>query len=154
VPPPPSSPAPKRRLTVLNNTEGPGDDSAERRPWQWVGFGALAIVTVWIPLLGGAGALASRLAASGAPGAGSKIVAAFLTAFGVGAALGGFLVGRWGAPGVGTRHAALAGLVASAVAAGVTWVAFGPSPGALLVALVAAPLAAVGGRWGVLARRR
>jgi hypothetical protein len=53
---------------------------------------------------------------------------------------------------VGVREAALAGLVAAVAAVGATWIAFGPSAGALLVAAVAAPLAAVGGRVGLRAR--
>jgi hypothetical protein len=165
--PPPATPAPKRRLTVLNNAGAePGEDaSTPRRPWQWVGFGVLAIVTAWIPLAGLAGLAASRLAegavvsavagaeAPAGLGAGIGIAAAYVAALGLGAALGGFLVGRWGTSRVGTREAALAGLGASAVATVVTWVAFGPSPGAVLVAAVATPLAALGGRFGVRARR-
>jgi hypothetical protein len=159
--PPPATPAPKRRLTVLNNAGAePGEDaSTPRQPWQWVGFGVLAIVTAWIPLAGLAGIAASRLAESAGAGAragvgvGVAIVASYVGALGLGAALGGFLVGRWGTSRIGIREAALAGLGASAVAMAVTWVAFGPSAGALLVAAVATPLAALGGRFGVRARR-
>jgi hypothetical protein len=163
--PPPATPAPKRRLTVLNNAGAePGEDaSTPRRPWQWVGFGVLAIVTAWIPLAGLAGIAASRLAESASVGAsagagagvgvGVAIVGSYVAALGLGAALGGYLVGRWGTSRVGIREAALAGLGASAVATAVTWVAFGPSPGALWVAAVATPLAALGGRLGVRARR-
>ena len=148
MPSPP--PAPKRRLTVLKDT---GDESAPRRPWQWVGFGALAIFTAWIPLAGLAGAAASCLGESALAGAGAAIVAVYAVALGLGAALGGFLVGRWGTAGVGLREAALAGLGASAVAIVATWVSFGPSAGALLVAAVATPMAAAGGRFGLRARR-
>jgi hypothetical protein len=158
---PPATPAPKRRLTVLNNAGAePGEDaSTPRRPWQWVGFGVLAIVTAWIPLAGLAGVAASRLGESAivnadtGAAAGIAIVATYVAALGLGAGLGGFLVGRWGTSRVGIREAALAGLGASAVATTVTWVAFGPSAGALMVAVVATPFAALGGRFGVRARR-
>ena len=154
---PPAPPAPKRHLTVLNNKEAnadpTGDGSAPRRPWQWVGFGALAIFTAWIPLAGLAGAAAARLGESTFAGAGIGIVTVYAAALALGAALGGFLVGRWGTAGVGLREAALAGLGASAVAVGITWVSFGPSVGTLLVAAVATPMAAVGGRFGLRARR-
>jgi hypothetical protein len=154
----PAPPTPKRRLTVLNNTEAnadpTGDGSAPRRPWQWAGFGALAIFTVWIPLAGLAGVAAARLGESAFTGAGIAIVAVYAAALALGAALGGFLVGRWGTAGAGLREAALAGLGASAVAVVITWVSFGPSGGTLLVAAVATPMAAAGGRLGLRARRR
>jgi hypothetical protein len=70
-------------------------------------------------------------------------------ALGAGALLGGLLVGRWGPAGVGVREAALAGVAATAVAGVVTCVSFGFSPGILLVALVAPPAAALGGRLGL-----
>src|ERR1019366_10756623 len=106
-------PAPKRHLTVLNNKEAnadpTGDGSAPRRPWQWVGFGALAIFTAWIPLAGLAAAAAARLGESTFAGAGIGIVTVYAAALALGAALGGVLVGRWGAAGGGLRGAALAG---------------------------------------------
>jgi hypothetical protein len=153
---PPSVPtAPKRRLTVLNNVE-PKDEGPERGPWQWVGFGALAIVTVWVPLAALAGALAQALARSedGAPGgpASLAIVALFAAALGLGAAMGGYLVGRWGTSAVGLREAALAGLLASVAAIGATWFAFGASAGALLIVPLVTPLAALGARWGLRSR--
>lgn len=154
---------PKRRLTVLNNANDPDrggePGSAPRRPWQWVGFGTLAIFTTWIPLA----AIASRLAAraetedpgglAGVAGAGIAAVALYVVAVALGAALGGFLVGRWGTGRIGVREAALAGLGASVVAAAVTWISFGPSAGALLVTAVSTPMAAFGGRLGLRARR-
>jgi hypothetical protein len=166
--PRPTQPA-RRHLPVLKNTEEPADDAAARRPWQWVGFGALAIVTAWIPLAALAGLLAVRIAthavaqgaedadgqAAGAPGTPATVlavVAVYAVALAIGAALGGFLVGRWGPAGVGVREAALAGLAAALVAGGITWVSFGPSPGALLLAVVAVPAAALGGRSGGRAR--
>ena len=114
----------------------------------------LAIFTVWIPLAALAGALAARLPVNDDAGAQSRVAAGiavvgvYAVALGLGAGLGGILVGRWGPAGVGAREGALAGLGAAVVAVGVTWLAFGPSAGALLVAAVAAPMAALGGRVG------
>jgi hypothetical protein len=161
MPPPPPTKQPKRRLTVLNSPSEEADPN--RRPWQWVGFGTLAIFTVWIPLAAIAGAIAARLPvrADDGPGAtwarlgpGLAAVGLYAAALAVGAVLGGFLVGRWGTPGVGVREAALAGLGAAVVAAGITWASFGPSAGSLLVVVVSAPLAALGGRVGLRARSR
>jgi hypothetical protein len=149
--------SPKRRLPVLNSPSA-SPDEAVRQPWQWAAFGALAIVTLWIPLAALAGAAVSRLPTGDgrvpSTAAGLALVGLYAAALAVGAALGGFLVGRWGAEGVGVREAALAGLGAAAVAGVATWVTSGPSAGALLVAAVALPMAALGGRVGLRARVR
>jgi hypothetical protein len=148
---------PKRRLPVLNSPSASPDEAEPRRPWQWVGFGALAIFTTWIPLAALAGVAASRLAASAdAQGMAQAaiMVALYAAALALGAALGGFLVGRWGPAGVGVREAALAGLGAATVAGVVTWASSGPSAGAWVVALVALPSAALGGHAGERARQR
>jgi hypothetical protein len=149
---------PRRRLPVLNRPSAAPDEAESRRPWQWAGFGALAIFTAWIPLAALAGVAAARLPI-GSDGNGRARVAAelamvglYATALALGAALGGFLIGRWGPAGVGVREAALAGLGAAAVAGVVTWVSLGPSVGALFAAAVALPTAALGGRIGL--RRR
>jgi len=148
---------PKRRLPVLNSPSAGGDEAQPRRPWQWVGFGTLAIFTAWIPLAALAGAAAARLPGDEAHariGVALLALALYGSALALGAALGGFLVGRWGSAGVGVREAALAGLGAAVVAGAVTWASFGPSAGALLVAAVALPMAALGGRVGLRARAR
>jgi hypothetical protein len=151
---------PKRRLPVLNSPSAEENESDRRAPWQWVGFGALAIFTAWIPLAALAAAAAARLPAGAdargnAPAlVGLAVVALYGAALALGAALGGFLVGRWGAAGVGVREAALAGLGAAIVAGAATWVSLGPSVGALFVAGVALPMAALGGRAGLRRRRR
>jgi hypothetical protein len=155
---PPKEP-PKRRLPVLNSPSAERDEAEPRRPWQWVGFGTLAIFTTWVPLAALAGAAASRLGGADAEGqeratVGLIMVSLYAAALALGAALGGFLVGRWGPAGVGVREAALAGLGAAAVAGVVTWASSGPSAGALLLALVALPTAALGGRVGERARLR
>ena len=52
------------------------------------------------------------------------------------------------------REAALAGLLATLVAGGITWASFGVSPGGLFLgALLALPAAALGGGMGVGKRR-
>jgi hypothetical protein len=149
-------PAPKRRLPVLNTPVAQPDEGESRRPWHWVGFGALAIFTAWIPLAALAGVAVARLplGAGGGAAAGVALVVIYAAALALGAGLGGFLVGRWGASGVGVREAALAGLGAAVVAVVVTWVSYGPSTGGLLVGVVALPAAALGGRVGLRARVR
>jgi hypothetical protein len=146
----------KRRLPVLRPD---GDDEPVRSPWQWVGFGAAAIFVAWLPL----SALAVKVAARAGLGeqgsvdharSGALVVASFCAALALGAILGGFLVGRWGGPGVGVREAALAGLVAAVVATMVSWVSFGPAPATLVVIAVAAPMAALGGTLGLRQRVR
>ena len=153
---------PKRRLPVLQSAPA-DDDAPARRPWQWIVFGALAVFTAWIPLaaLGTVAAAAfgrwaSPAAESPEPTFAAEVGATviFAVSLGIGGALGGLLVGRWGPPGVGVREAALAGLLATLVACGVTWVSFGVSPSSVvLVALVAVPSAALGGRLGLGKRR-
>lgn len=154
----------KRHLTVLKSEPDEPDDAAARRPWQWVGFGAVAIFTAWVPLAALAMALAARVAARGQAQDGPDargalateiaVLALYAGALAIGAALGGMLVGRWGPRGVGVREAALAGLLAALVAGGLTWVSFGPSAGALLLVVVVVPAAALGGRSGARARAR
>jgi hypothetical protein len=147
-----SKPGSKRRLPVLNSPAV--EEPANRRPWQWAGFGALAIFTLWIPLSGLAGWVAVRLAANAQPGdarlarTGITIAVVHVGALALGAGLGGFLVGRWGTPGVGVREAALSGLAAAVAALLVTWLSFGFSPSSLLLAIVAPPIAAWGGAIG------
>ena len=46
----------KRRLPVLKTPSQEEEEAAARPPWQWVGFGALAIFAVWLPLAYLAGA--------------------------------------------------------------------------------------------------
>ncbi len=150
----------KRRLPVIQSA-GTESGDPPREAWQWVGFGALAIFTIWLPASAVAGALTTRLAA-GATDAGPEHVAragvAIACAYGValasGALAGGFLVGRWGTGRVGLREAAFAGLAASVVAGLASWATFGLSPGVLLVAIVTVPAAAVGGKLGLRRRAR
>ena len=143
----------KRRLPVLKTPRdgADGEDEATPRPpWQWVGFGALGIFVVWLPLAFGAAWVASSLNASGSsPVAAVVVLAAGLA---VAALAGGFLVGRWGGPGVGVREAALAGLAAAIIASALAFGAPGAVWGAVTTVLVAVPFAALGGKLGL--RRR
>lgn len=140
----------KRRLPVLKT---PGEESADeppRPPWQWVGFGAVAIFVVWTPLAYLAGLAGRRMAGLGS----SVLVSAGLFALSsvLAALAGGYLVGRWGAAGVRVREAALAGLAASLVACVLAWIQAGLSLGPLVTVLLLVPAAALGGRVGLKAR--
>ena len=168
--------AEKRRLPVIP-AKSENADEPPRPPWHWVGFGTTAIFGAWLPLAYAAEALkkkvvfawvgqvgdvqiAPALAALSA-GERSRLGAALVLltslAMGGGAFAGGYLVGRWGGVGVGTREAALAGLMSGIIVSGLastrgegSWVVLGA--GAVGACLVLALFAALGG--GVGARRR
>jgi hypothetical protein len=141
----------KRRLPVLKTpAEGGDDDAPARPPWQWVGFGALAIFVVWLPLAFLAGWVAMRI--GGLAGAPALSVAVLASGLAVAAVAGGFLVGRWGPAGVGVREAALAGLSAALIATVLSLGFPGALAGALVTMVVAVPFAALGGWLGL--RRR
>jgi hypothetical protein len=146
----------KRRLPVVQSPQG-GDatDELVRSPWQWVGFGAGAIFVAWLPLSAAALALAARISRRWDVGdepqlarAGLAIGAIYTVAIALGAICGGFLTGRWGGAGVGVREATLAGLTAAAVATALSFASFGFAPRSFLVAVVAVPMAALGGKLG------
>jgi hypothetical protein len=150
----------KRRLPVLQ--AAPDDDDGPPRPrWQWVVFGALAIVTTWVPTAAIAGVFVARLAARAGERASPGILGvqlavggAYALALAAGAATGGYVVGRWGTSRVGIREAALAGLAASLAATGASWVSLGLVPGAAVVPLVTVPAAVLGGMLGLRRRAR
>jgi hypothetical protein len=151
----------KRRLPVLKAPQADAPEEEPRPPWQWVGFGAVAIFVAWLPLSLLAGALAARLASAAEGGTHDELVraaiairVAYAIELALGAIGGGFVVGRWGAAGVGAREAALAGLAAALVAVGVSWASFGVSAGSLLIVVVAVPMAALGGWLGMRRRAR
>ncbi len=152
----PCGAVPKRRLPVLQNTEDP--DEPPRPGWQWVGFGALAIIAVWVPLSAVVGAVAARLLVPPSDGralgrAALLVSGAYIAELAMGAFAGGYLVGKWGPARVGVRHAALAGLAAASALAAATCATLGPTLGGGIAILVLAPAtAAVGGRIGT--RRR
>jgi hypothetical protein len=151
--------AAKRRLPLIASA---GDVEADptRAPWQWVGFGTLAIFVVWLPLSATSVAITSRMLVAQGPGRVELAPAALPIFLGVSALalalaamIGGFVVGRWGGPGVGVREACLAALVAALVAVVASWASFGVSLGALVVAPFALPFGALGGKLGRWARR-
>ena len=143
----------KRRLPVLQEPAAEDPDAPPRPPWQWVGFGALGIFAVWLPLAWLALTLVLRLGGLEAPVA---LVAVLSAASLVLASLaGGYLIGRWGTRGVGVRDAALAGLSAALVAAAMASTRLGVGQGviiALSAVTVAVPPAALGGRLGMKKR--
>ncbi len=146
---------PKRRLPVLQASTDSNEPT--RPPWQWVAFGALAIFAVWVPLSALAAAAAAHiLAHAGDERAMARAAlltsAVYIAELAVGALAGGFLVGRWGPPAVGTREAALAGVTASAALAVTTWATFGATHGVLLVSFMAPLMSALGGKLGVRKR--
>jgi hypothetical protein len=149
----------KRRLPVVSS--GDGDADPKRAPWQWVGFGTVAILVVWLPLSAAASLGATALVRAARPASSSDVLLLTLPVFvglsvlalGLAAFVGGFVVGRWGDRDVNVREAILAGLVAVAVAIVVSWVSFGFSASALLVAPIPIPFAALGGKLGLRSRR-
>jgi hypothetical protein len=151
----------KRRLPVVQSPGGgDGADEPERAAWQWVGFGAGTIFVAWLPLSATALALAARISPHWDLGdqpqlarAGIAISAIYALAIAAGALGGGFVTGRWGGGRVGVREAALAGLTAAIIAAALSSVSFGFAPRSFLVAVVAVPMAALGGTLGRRGRR-
>ncbi|HEY1696768.1 MAG TPA: hypothetical protein VGG39_31625 [Polyangiaceae bacterium] len=141
---------PKRRLPVLKTASPEEEEAANRPPWQWIGFGAVGIFAAWLPLAYVAGLAAARIGLEG--GARPVAVGVMAASLAVASMAGGFLVGRWGAHGVGVREAALAGLAAALIAAGLSLGAPGALVGAAVCVIVAVPFAAIGGRLGL--RRR
>ena len=142
--------AEKRRLPVLKTPSPEEEEAAARPPWQWIGFGAVGIFAVWLPLAYVAGLAAARV---GSEGSARFVAVALLGAsLALASTAGGFLVGRWGAQGVGVREAALAGLAAALIAAGLSLGSPGALVGAAVCVVVAVPFAALGGRAGL--RRR
>jgi hypothetical protein len=141
---------PKRRLPVLKTASPEEEEAASRPPWQWIGFGAVGIFAVWLPLAYVAGLAAARIGLEGA--ARSVSLAVLAASLALASTAGGFLVGRWGAHGVGVREAALAGLAAALIAGGLALGAPGAIVGVFVCVVVAVPFAALGGRLGL--RRR
>jgi len=144
------------------------DEAADRPPWHWVGFGAVALLVVWLPLAAVAEVVATRAAAPFighvdrpaeaaeavgqlSPAArrhvtlvliGLPVASLVLAAFAA-----GFVVGRWGGR-AGTAEAALAGALAALLVAGLTCASAGASWTALAALVPAAAAAALGGAVG------
>ena len=165
----------KRRLPVLGSGGGPdasGAPEAPRPAWQWIVFGTLAVFAAWLPLSLAAQLVARRLVeralggvqtpeeASAAfdalsPGDHTRLVVAvaltYVPAIALGAAAGGYLVGRWGDRGVGVREASAAGALAALVAVALA-LGGGASAWSFVMVPLSAGAAALGGRRGL--RRR
>jgi hypothetical protein len=141
---------PKRRLPVLRDAGGDGDPP--RAAWQWVGFGALAIIAVWVPLSWLSLLAAVRVDETRQSAAIAARVLVLAAGLAIGALAGGYLLGRWGTAGVGMREAALAALVASLAAMALAWGTGGASFGSLATVVIAVPPAVFGARLGL--RRR
>ena len=157
---------PKRRLTVFKD-DGASEEFP-RPPWQWIGFGAVAIFTVWLPLAYPATMIAGRVLAVYAQGATPEEVARSLASappgeilkleiavrlllalpLAIAAFAGGYLVGRWGRN-VGVREAALAGLTTGLVTCALSWARVGFSWAPIAGIALAAPMAAWGGAAGL-----
>jgi len=150
----------KRRLPVVQT----GEPAEEPRPaWHWVGFGAVAIFIVWLPLAYLAEALGRRLTAGILGPAGeshfselsrserlavlARIAVPQGFALVLAAMAGGFLVTRFGQK-TTPRDAAFAGLSVGALALGLTFAQAGFSLAGLVVPVVATGAAAAGGALG------
>jgi hypothetical protein len=150
--PPALAPGRKRHLPIAKEPPNE-DDGPPRAAWQWVGFGAIAIIVVWLPLAAIAIAVGTRVGAIGAVATADSRMAVLVPvlsvlALGVAGTGGGFLVGKWGGRGAPVAKAALAGLAASAVAVAGSWISFGFAFGALLVVPIAVGFASLGGWLG------
>lgn len=141
----------KRHLPVLR---APAEEAEVERPaWQWVAFGAVGTLAVWMPSAAFVGALFAGHGGRAAP------ALAHVAALAVGGVAGGALVGRFGGSAIGVRQAALGGVAAAIGACALVLLA----PGALasaglagalgLAAVVLGVAAASAGAGGVLGRR-
>jgi tRNA-(ms[2]io[6]A)-hydroxylase len=167
--------ADKRRLPVLQSPRSEEEEAPARPPWQWVGFGVVAIFAAWLPLAALAQKIGFRLATArlgpleediGAFQAAlatlprderARLWADILVPQGLALALasaaGGYVIGRWGSR-AGMREAAIAGalvaLGASAAACGSPGIAYVP----FVIAAISVPCAALGARSGGARRAR
>ena len=158
----PATSGEKRRLPLLASSPEPeGEETPDRPPWHWAGLGAMAVFFAWLPLAALVGSIIARLLrGASAEGGGMAdaplevrllMIGLHALAFAIAAALGGFLVGRFGGL-AGRKEAAASGAVAAAVA----WaIAFAQaSKTALLVwALLLLAIGAVGALGGYVGGR-
>jgi hypothetical protein len=168
--------AERRRLPVLQEPKRTTseEDVPERPPWHWIGFGAIAIFAVWLPLayVGGHVSRSSMTARFGSNASKEEVdlaVAAMsagerarlmatialpsILALALASFAGGVLVGRFGL-GHGPRSAAAAGGVTALIASIMAWSGFTLQAvvGALVTFAVAMGFAAWGGRLGASRR--
>ena len=151
----------KRRLPVVQNAAEP--DEEPRPAWHWVGFGAVAIFVVWLPLAYVAEAVGRRLSAGKLGPVEShfaelsrsdrlKVLAMIAVPQALALVLaglaGGFLVTRFGQK-TTRRDAAFSGLSVGLLALGLAFSQAGFSLAGLVVPLLATAAAAAGGAIGV-----
>lgn len=173
-----TSVAEKRKLPVIQSRPSPKapdapdapeapEDDEDRPPWHWVGFGTVGTFGAWLPLMGLAQAVSSRLIAAmfgaevtpeslrttlatASPEQRVRVGLALAIPHAVGLALaataGGYLVGRYG-KGLGPREAAISGVALAIIVGGLTFSAVGFT-GFLAPMVLAAPFAALGGKLG------
>lgn len=100
-----------RKLPVIQEPTGEDAEAAARPAWHWVLIGAALLITIWMPFVVVALAIARKIASGGAPGA---IVAGLLAAatFSLASLAAGYLVARFGQR-TQPRHAVFAGLLAA-----------------------------------------
>jgi hypothetical protein len=155
--------SPKRRLPVLQSKDG--GDSPPRPRWQWVGFGAVAILVTWLPLAYVSQAILARMAAgvlnevvSADPSTGTVApeelsrlsLYAWLLPTGalfLSGALGGYVLARWGDRS-GRLEAAEAGGLVALFAMGLSWARSGLSFAPAVALLVVVPAAVLGASLG------
>jgi hypothetical protein len=145
----------KRRLPIVSSSDDAAREPVTRAAWQWVGFGAIAIVVVWVPLAALAASVTGRWTADGGgPDLLQRRAVAFAAtsafALALAAFAGGLLVGTWGGTAGGARGGAAAGLVVGVVAVVASWLALGFAPGMPIAAAISVAFAAMGGQLGRL----
>lgn len=150
----------------------PEEENDEARPpWHWIGFGTVAIFAAWLPLAYLAGAYVKRRLApyvgdaQTLQEANQKLKALpddeyvrvtmiqlvpHLLALGLGAAAGGFLVGRFGS---GVREASMAGAMATLIAVVLAGAQSGFSWTSIVMVGLGAGFAWLGGKGGVRSKK-
>jgi hypothetical protein len=162
--------ATKRKLPMIQSR--PDDDTPKRPRSHWIGFGLVAIFTLWVPLAAIAEmvkkhAIVSYLGdrsgedqiqlavASLSDRDHTRLTAVIIVVPMIALALaslgGGYLIGRFGGE-AGIREGALSGAGAALVAVLLAWSAGGITWGSLLSIAIAVPFGALGARIGLRAR--
>lgn len=161
----------KRKLPMIQSR--PDDAAPERPRSHWIGFGLVAIFTLWVPLAALAEtikrhAIVSYLGDRSGEGQIELAVASLsdhdhmrltavivvvpMMALAFASLGGGYLVGRYGGD-AGIREGALAGAAAAFVAVILAWMGSGLALAPLISIVIAAPFGALGAHLGLKARR-
>jgi hypothetical protein len=163
--------AEKRKLPMIQSR--PDDDTPSRPRSHWIGFGLVAIFTLWVPLAALAESIKHHAIVSYLGDRSGEdqiqlaiaslsdrdhtrltavIVIVPMLALAFASLGGGYLVGRYGGD-AGIREGALAGAAAAFVAVILAWVGSGFAWAPLISIAIAAPFGALGARMGLKARR-